>query len=596
MRFRYRLLVSYLVLIALPLLVLSLIYYRTSLHMVTDQAQQNVYEIVKKSNEVMDTKLRKVEQGTLALFVDKDLFRIFNKLDPSNYSELLHADRQISSILSKYFTQNEDVFAYQLWTSYYSFGMQRSLPQGDPTDSDIYQSAENAEGKIIWYPTYDFIRLFNQQWLSEIDIEYRYMFSATRLLNFSHLENSSIVLLNPEVERPVLNISFKADVFQSLFDDSIPSGSEYLVVDPQNHVIASSDSNQITNIQDETWLDDLMKAGNGTRKMKLNNERMIVCFDRSSVTGWLSVVMTPESVLVGPLVKTAQVSTLALSALLGLIAIIFAYFIIGRITGPIRKLLAAMKSVGEGDFGTRVEVETRDEFGFLLLRFNRMNDRIQTLIQENYEIQLKEKQAEIQALNMQMNPHFLYNTLNIMNWMAIEVGHRELSKILVDLSSMLQYTSRKDWKAVHLSKEIEWMNHYFRIMLTRFENKFEVKYHIDPELYETEVPRLLFQPFVENAILHGFEQLDTGGLISVNGKTEDGYRIFEVVDNGRGMNQDVIQKILNKKTTSVGIINTMERIQMAYGAEYGVEILSLPGAGTKVIIRLPIPNNNPPFQ
>lgn len=588
MRFRYRLLASYLVLIALPLLVLSIVYYRTSLRMVTEQAQQNVYEIVKKSNEVMDTKLRKVEQGTLALFVDKDLYQIFNKLDPSSKVELLNADRQISSILSKYFTQNEDVYAYQLWTSYYSFGTQRALPQGDPTRSDIYQTAEQGEGKMIWYPTYDFIRMFDQQWLNDSDIEYRHVFSATRLLNFSHLVNSSIVRLKPDVERPILNISFKADVFHSLFEKSIPSGSDYLVVDPQNHVVASSNAAQITNIYNETWLDDLREVGSGTRKMELGNERVIVCFDLSSVTGWLSVVMTPESALVGRLVNTAQISTIALSALLGLIAVVFAYFIIGRITGPIRKLLVAMKSVGEGDFGTRVEVETKDEFGFLLLRFNRMNDRIQMLIQENYEIQLKEKQAEIQALNMQMNPHFLYNTLNIMNWMAIETGQRELSKMLVGLSNMLHYTSRKDWKAVHLSEEIEWMNHYFYIMSTRFENKFSVEYRIDPVLYETKVPRLLFQSFVENAILHGFDQLETGGFITVSGRREEGYRIFEVADNGRGMSEDTIQQILHKKSTSVGITNTIERIQMAYGEEYGVEILSLPGEGTTVIIRLPL--------
>ncbi|SMF87850.1 two-component system, sensor histidine kinase YesM [Paenibacillus uliginis N3/975] len=587
MRFRYRLLASYLVLIALPLLVLSIVYYVTSLRMVTEQAQQNVYEIVKKSNEVMDTKLRKVEQGTLALFVDKELYKIFNGLDSSNKAELLDADRQISSILSKYFTQNEDVYAYQLWTSYYTFGTQRALPQGDPTRSHIYQTAENAEGKMIWYPTYDFIQMFGQQWLSDSDIEYRYMFSATRLLNFSHLENSSIVKLKSGVERPILNISFKADVFQSLFNNSIPSGSDYLVIDPENHVVASSNADQITKIYGETWLDDFRQIGSGTRKVELGNERMIVCFDRSSVTGWLSVVMTPESALVGRLVSTAQISTLVLSALLGLIAVIFAYFIIGRITGPIRKLLITMKSVGEGDFGARVAVETKDEFGFLLLRFNRMNDRIQMLIQENYEIQLKEKQAEIQALNMQMNPHFLYNTLNIMNWMAIETGQRELSKMLVGLSNMLHYTSRKDWNAVNLSEEIEWMNHYFFIMSTRFENKFSVEYKIDPMLYEMKVPRLLFQPFVENAILHGLDQLETGGLITVSGRNEDGYRIFEVADNGRGMSEDTVQKILDKRSTSVGIINTISRIQMAYGKEYGVDISSLPGKGTTVIIKLP---------
>lgn len=170
-----------------------------------------------------------------------------------------------------------------------------------------------------------------------------------------------------------------------------------------------------------------------------------------------------------------------------------------------------MRSVGGGDFQKQVDVETNDEFGILLQRFNKMNDRIRLLVIENYEIKLKEQEAEILALSMQMNPHFLYNTLNVMNWTAIENNQKELSKMLVSLSNMLHYTSRKDWSAVHLSEEIKWMNNYFYIMSVRFEDKFTVHYAIEPELYEYKMPRLLFQPFVENAIMHGFDQTEAGG-------------------------------------------------------------------------------------
>ena len=191
------------------------------------------------------------------------------------------------------------------------------------------------------------------------------------------------------------------------------------------------------------------------------------------MTGWLSIVVTPQSALVSSLVPVIRTSTIVSALALSGVALLFAYFILGRITGPIKKLMSAMRSVGEGDFQTRVEVTRKDEFGLLSQRFNRMNDRIHMLVKENYEIKLKEKEAEIQALNMQMNPHFLYNTLNIMNWTAIENEQKELSKMLVCLSNMLHYTSRKDWGAVHLSEELEWMRNYFYIMAARFEGKFE---------------------------------------------------------------------------------------------------------------------------
>ncbi|WP_168119612.1 sensor histidine kinase [Paenibacillus sp. HB172176] len=586
MTFRSRLLASYIILIAVPLIVLGTLFYHTSLQVVTDQAQKNVYEIVKKNNEIMDTKLKIIDQNSQALFVDKDLFRIFNSLDPNNEADLLAADRQVSAVLTKYFSQIEDVYAYQLWTTYFTFG--QTLPQGDPTNSDIYRTARQAGGKMVWYPTYDFIDMFNQPYLANGKIEFRYLFSATRILDFSYLSNTTLEKLDAGVERPVLTISFKSEALKSLYEKSIPDGSGYLVLDLDKRVVASNESDHISKIYKENWVEQLHLAGSGTRRITLDGVKMIVCFDRSQVTGWMSIVMTPESALVGSLVPIIRTSSIFLAVIMGIVALIFAYFISGRITNPIKKLLGAMRSVGEGDFQTRVVVSTNDEFGILLQRFNRMNDRIRLLVSENYEIKLKEQEAEIHALNMQMNPHFLYNTLNVMNWTAIENDQKELSKMLVCLSNMLHYTSRKEWGAVHLSEEMEWMKNYFYIMSVRFEEKFLVSYEIDSILYDNKVPRLLFQPFVENAILHGFDQIESGGLIRIRGWIDQGIRHFEVADNGRGMSSDAVHTILYGESSSVGIKNTIARIRITYGNEYGVEISSKLGFGTKVTITLPL--------
>lgn len=587
MTLKARLLLSYLILIALPLLVLSTIFYRTSLDVVTEQAQKNVYAVVQKNNDVIDTKLGITDQNSQSLFADKDLFQIFNNLNPAAAEELLAADRKVSAILSKYFSQNEDVYAAQLWTSYYSFGLSMSMPQGDPAQSQIYQAAELAAGKMVWYPTYDFIKMFDQPWLKDGTFDYRYLFSATRLLNFSHLEGNTLMKLRPSVERPVLTISYKSTVLDELFEKSIPAGSTYMVLNSDDVVVASSDKSQVTRTYKQDWIDTFRAQGSGMTRLKLNSANQIVVFDRSAVTGWLSIVITPQSALVASLVPVIRTSTLVSAIALGLVALLFAYFILSRVTGPIKKLMSAMRSVGEGDFQTQVEVARNDEFGLLSQRFNRMNDRIQMLVKENYEIKLKEKEAEIHALNMQMNPHFLYNTLNIMNWTAIENNQKELSKMLVCLSNMLHYTSRKDWGAVPLSEELEWMQNYFYIMSARFEGKFSVTYDIEPRLYEGKLPRLLFQPFVENAILHGFSGLEEGGLIVIRGWTVEDSRYFEVRDNGRGISQDGIDAILYKESASVGIKNTISRIQMAYGEHYGIRIHSVPGEGTSVIVHLP---------
>lgn len=588
--FRSRILASYIFLIAVPLIVLGVVYYKTSLQVVTDQAQRNVYEIVKKNNALMDKKLGIIEQNSLALFVDKDLFRIFSNLDPANEVDIFEADRQVSSILSKYFTLNEDVYAYQLWTSYFTFG--QMLPQGDPTQSDVYRQAQEAGGKIVWYPTYDFVEMFDQPYLQEGNIDFRHLFSATRYLDFSHLNNTTLEKMAPGVERPVLTISFQLEALDSLYEESFPETSRYMVLDSDYRVVAGSDRGNIAQPYREPWLEQLQRENSGTLRMTLQGEPVIVCFDRSAVTGWLSVVWTPESTLVSSLVPVIRTSSLLMAVVMGILAMLFAYFMAGRITKPIKKLLGAMRSVGGGDFQTQVNYQSNDEFGILLHRFNRMNEQIRLLVTENYEIRLREQEAEIQALSMQMNPHFLYNTLNIMNWTAIENGQKELSKMLVCLSNMLHYTSRKDWGGVHLSEETEWMSNYFYIMSARFEDKFAVSYEIDPQLYEYKVPRLLFQPFVENALLHGFDQMDSGGQIVIRGWIEGGTRHYEICDNGRGMKSDTVHAILYQESSSIGIKNMIARIQLMYGGEYGISITSAPGTGTSVLIRLPLHPQN----
>ncbi|OXS53579.1 two-component sensor histidine kinase [Cohnella sp. CIP 111063] len=584
--FRSRILASYIFLIAIPLIVLGIVYYRTSLQVVTEQAQRNVYEIVKKNNAIMDTKLGIIEQNSLALFVDKDLFRIFSNLNPANEADIFEADRQVSAVLRKYFSLNEDVYAYQLWTSYFTFG--QMLPQGDPTQSDVYRKAQQAGGKIVWYPTYDFVDMFEQPYLQNGKLDFRHLFSATRYLDFSYLDNTTLEKMDAGVERPVLAISLKLEALGSLYEESFPESSRYLVMNEEYKVVASSDPNKISQVYREQWLERLQQENSGTLRMTLDGEAVIVCFDRSTVTGWISVVWTPESALVSSLVPVIRTSSMLMAVILGIVAMALAYFIAGRITKPIKKLLGAMRSVGEGDFQTQIAVRTNDEFGILLQRFNRMNEQIRHLVTENYEIKLKEQEAEIQALSMQMNPHFLYNTLNVMNWTAIENGQKELSKMLVCLSNMLHYTSRKDWGAVHLSEEMEWMNNYFYIMSARFEDKFAIGYEIDPRLYEYKVPRLLFQPFVENAILHGFDQIETGGFIRIRGWIEEDARYYEIADNGRGMSEDTVKAILFRESSSVGIKNTIARIQLLYGGQYGITINSKPSSGTSVVITLPL--------
>ena len=588
MKLRDRLLVTYLLLISLPLALLGVIYYRTSLELLTEQAQDSAYQIVRKNNDVLDTRFAQIEAASRSLFVDKEMFDIFAAANPASDADILNMDRRLKAILNKYFSSNEDVFMSQLWTSYFAFGENRVLPPGDGSRSEVYRAAVEGEGRMVWTPTFDFATMFGQDWASEADIETRHMFAASRLMNLSHVDWQTMRTLDPGVERPVLAVLFDADAFRALFENSFSEDATYVVLGADDTVVAHSDEARVTKPFGEAWVRPLFEHGSGVAHIDLLGEPTIVLYDRSDVTGWLSVVTIPQASLVKSLVPKILTSTLVLAGVLAVVAVASAFFVLGRITGPIKKLLVAMRFVGEGEFTTKVASGTNDEFGVLIEKFNTMSDRIHTLVKENYQIRLKEQEAEIHALNMQMNPHFLYNTLNVMNWVAIENGQKELSKMLVSLSNMLHYTTRKDWDAVHLSEEVEWMKHYFYIMQSRFEDKFTVTYDIEPQLYAYKVPRLLFQPFVENAILHGFDRMETGGRIDIRGRIGDDRLCFEIVDNGRGMAPETVQELLLRSDSSrIGVSNTISRIRMQYGPEAEVGIESAVSRGTTIRIALP---------
>ncbi|MCG8502236.1 MAG: sensor histidine kinase, partial [Firmicutes bacterium] len=227
-------------------------------------------------------------------------------------------------------------------------------------------------------------------------------------------------------------------------------------------------------------------------------------------------------------------------------------------------------------------------------KFNQMNEKIQRLIEENYQVKIKEKEAEIKALNFQFNPHFMYNSLNIINWIAIENDQNEISKMLINLSDMLEYTAKNDKSMVSLREDIEYLKSYVYLMMKRFVGKFIVEYHIDPQLYHYDVPKFFLQPFVENAFIHGFEEIEEGGRLRISGWIENNKRYFCIEDNGKGMDAEKIKDVLQMEEESIeieksiGIENINKRIKLLYGHGNGVHIKSEIGKGTKVTVILPL--------
>lgn len=265
------------------------------------------------------------------------------------------------------------------------------------------------------------------------------------------------------------------------------------------------------------------------------------------------------------------------------------------VTKPLRQISEAIRQFSAGDFEQQVTVSTHDEVGEVAECFNRMVEDIRTLIDENYVIKLQEKESELAALQAQINPHFLYNTLDSLYWQAQEAGNEELAETILALSQLFRLVLSQGKGEITAGQEVELVSRYLQIQKVRFNKRLNYTVEIEESIRRAKIPKLILQPFVENAIVHGFENVSAPCYLKVTGKTEGKYIRFEIQDTGIGMRQDQIDAIWEKENEKyakqrVGrfaIKNIKERLRLKYHDDFKLEIKSDVGHGTTVILIVP---------
>ncbi|WP_169089928.1 sensor histidine kinase [Paenibacillus sp. PL91] len=326
-------------------------------------------------------------------------------------------------------------------------------------------------------------------------------------------------------------------------------------------------------------------------------KQYIVSDSVSDITGWHSVVIQDRSKLVLELKHIGSV-TFSIMAVVTLITILVSWVIARIITNPMKKLMFSMKALQTGDFTQRVHFNGNDEIGRLGHLYNTMVGRIKTLIDDVYASRLKQKEAELKALQSQINPHFLYNTLNMINWSAMQKGDKEISEMVISLSQVFRLSLNSGNDFVELEHEIELVRNYLFLQKKRFTTRFNFEIDMEPSIQHFRMPKLLLQPLVENAIIHAIEPSGGNGHIHVKAYTADSWIILEVVDNGLGMPESQVKHLneapaqqpmknlqMNAPHSGMALSNIKERLALFYEqAEF--EIVSREGLGTRVQLRI----------
>lgn len=328
-----------------------------------------------------------------------------------------------------------------------------------------------------------------------------------------------------------------------------------------------------------------------TKKYPDKNKDYFIVKKTIPETGWNVWLYKPEK-LMGTSIRQINIITFG-----GTLVCLVATFMCIRftaifVTTRIGKLQKAVARVEKEDFSYALNTTSQDEIGELITSFSKMERKLNYLINEVYKSRIKEKEYEMKALQAQINPHFLYNTLSLINWKAIEAGKRDISKITLALSAFYRTSLNKGNNITHISGEIENMRSYLSIQLMLHDDGFDVTEDIDDSVLEYTCPNLILQPLIENAIDHGIDVMpeDRRGVISVICKDMDTYIQFVIKDNGIGMTKEQTVKILTKDSKGYGVRNVNERLKLCYGEEYPMIIKSKENTGTEVIITIPKKN------
>lgn len=319
---------------------------------------------------------------------------------------------------------------------------------------------------------------------------------------------------------------------------------------------------------------------------------LIVSAD-AGVDDWKIIVYQPQKMMARE-IQTLLVFVMGIIAVCIITSVVASLAFSRFVVRDIKRLRDNMQAVEEGNMELMVTSDAGDEVGSLIRGFGSMLGEINRLIHEVYESKLTQRKSEMTALQAQINPHFLYNSLSLINWKALEAGQQDISKITLALSSFYRTSLNRGKNVLTIEKEIENMKSYLEIQLCMHDNDFDVIMDIDEEILPYQTLNLLLQPLVENAIDHGIDLKEDGrGYIKIIGRKDAENIYLTVEDNGVGIEPEILSSILEFKTKGYGVRNVNQRIRLYYGEEYCLRIESEVGKGTRCTINIPQKSNDP---
>ena len=578
----HKLICAFVLVSILPLILIQTFTSQINKRQMTEKIDELMVSNLTQISERVDLNMEIYTSLLYQIYKDESIIENIKFLTDENESKRAVSYNRIVKRFRQYRNSNEGIRSLSVvcpdgTSVLYDFSTDSSVntiwnEYSDMRESSPYINAVDKPGMVIT-DTMDFSSAENAGHFFHI---------SKRMFDFDHLDEGSIATVIISVDQKVLSSICNKGGKENQ--------SINFIINKDNEVVSYPDEDFTGNsINPKLNMEKFVKVTG-----YLADKNMAINQYEDESTGWIFCNAYDRDYMLKDLTSTQQTQLGIMFLLLGF-AVVMILYTVRTLDASVKSVVLGMQEVQKGNLDVVVPVKSFDEIGVIADNFNDMTVKVKALIRQVTDAKEKQKNSEIRALEAQINPHFLYNTLDSINWMAIEKDEYEISKMIRNLSVILRYSVNKSNQLVTIKELADWLEKYVSLHQMRFDDAFSCNIHVDEQVYEKKVYKLLLQPFVENAILHGFKEMESGGLLQIDiMQPEEGDGITVIIeDNGKGMDPELLKSFNNKEEAirddgrSIGLHNAFARMNMYYGEEATWNISSIPGMGTVITLRLP---------
>ncbi|WP_299087183.1 sensor histidine kinase [uncultured Metabacillus sp.] len=570
---RMKLIITYILLTLIPMTVLVYFSYHQYTKLIEEQVGENIPKILDQTNKNMEIQMSELEDLPQLLYNSNQVLSILRKDSYSNQSTLQIDYYKVNSYLSlTYLTDKSPLLGVFLWSK------ERFFSSSIVPYSGLEKTPDFKENESIVLQ-------------DQVDLRFKgkpsFFLMTERIEDFENRKEIGTLAI-------AVNLSFIEDIFKEINNQN---KADMWIMNGQGKVIYHTDPERIGTVEDL----DNYPTMNGSFRSYLEGEKQLVSVSESEKYDWVMVHRISMKHLTGKAEVIKDV-TILFFVIIGLGTVIISIILAWGVSRPIYKLSKLMKDVEKGNFDVDLKVDSKDEIGLLANSFNSMISKIRELIKENFHIEIRQKQAELYALQSQINPHFMYNTLETIS-MAVEDNDDDtVVEMVTLLGRMLRFSLSNKNRIVPFNKEVEHIKNYLTIQQFRFEERLSFHILSEIDLNQLYSPKFILQPIIENCIKHGLETRRGTLTIRIYIRTVPGIQpgtkdvVIYVEDDGAGIDDKTLEKInsllksdpIGRRDSGFGMINVHGRIFMLFGEEYGLTVESGTENGTVIMIRFPV--------